>query len=115
MVVAYLERIENSLEKEKLNLISEINDIKKISKENFKIRKVLEENNDPYYEAFTPRQVNRFNKRKIEELDEEQKELENKIKILNDELIVIENKIEEICEVINIAKEKELLLKKLGY
>ena len=36
---------------------------------------LLEDSNDPNYESFTPREVNSYNKEKLRELAEEQKEL----------------------------------------
>ena len=44
---------------------------------------LLEDTNDPNIESFTPRQVNGYNRKKLLELQEEQKELIKQLNVLN--------------------------------
>ena len=67
---------------------------------------MLEENTDSNFEAFTPRTVNTFHKRKIEELKNEQNVIENEINQLKVRLDDIENELNEINKVIKDARER---------
>lgn len=105
MVVNYLEKIREKFQREEIEVKLLLN--KKLSghRENIEIIKLLEKNDDPNFESFTPRPVNSFNKSKIIELKEEQKVLEQDITHLKEKLNLIENEIEEVTEVIRVAKE----------
>lgn len=106
MVVAYLEKIRNKYIEEKVNISTQLNECISRKKENNEFMRLLEKNNDLNFEVFTPRTVNSFNKTKINELIEEQKIIEQNIDKLKDELNYIEKEINEVSEVISIAKEK---------
>ena len=105
MVINYLEKIREKFQCELIEVKLLLN--KKLSeqRENIEIIKLLEVNDDPSFEAFTPRPVNSFNKTKIAELKEEQKILEQNITELKDKVNEIEKEIEEVTEVIRVAKE----------
>ena len=105
MVVNYLEKIREKFQSELIEVRLLLN--KKLSeqRENIEIIKLLEVNDDPNFEAFTPRPVNSFNKTKIIELKEEQKVLEKEITDLSEKVSSIEKEIEEVTEVIRVAKE----------
>ena len=105
MVVNYLEKIREKFQNELIETKIVLN--KKISseRENIEIIKLLEQNEDPNFESFTPRPVNSFNKTKIAELKEEQKVLFQEITELKDKVNSIEKEIEEVTEVIRVAKE----------
>lgn len=105
MVVSYLEKIREKFQNELIEVRLLLN--KKLSeqRENLEIIKLLEMNDDPNFESFTPRPVNSFNKTKIVELKEELKILEQDISDLQDKVTAIENEIKEITEVIKVAKE----------
>ena len=105
MVVNYLEKIREKYQNELIDLNLLLNKALGEQRENIEIIKLLEANDDPNFESFTPRPVNSFNKTKIIELKEEQKILEEKIKNLKDKVDEIENEISEVTEVIKVAKE----------
>lgn len=105
MVVSYLEKIREKFQNELIDLNLLLNKAISEQRENTEIIKLLEVNNDPNFESFTPRPVNSFNKTKIIELKEEQKVLELKIEELKQKIQDIENELDEINEVIKVAKE----------
>lgn len=105
MVVEYLEKIRDKYNEERIELSRYLNDILKLHKENYEFIKVLQVNEDTNFESFTPREVNSFNKKKILELKENQKYLENKMEEISSDLQKIDEELEEIRNVIKIAKE----------
>ena len=100
----YLEKIREKFQNELIELNLLLNKTLSEQKENTEIIKLLEVNDDPYFESFSPRPVNSFNKMKIQELKEEQKVLDDRIKELNDKISSVENEISEVTEVIKVAK-----------
>ena len=106
MVIAYLEKIRDKYNIERLNLSKELDEILKLQKENEEFIKVLKSNEDPHFASFSPREVNSFNKRKIEELLENQKKLENEMESISSKLQKIDEELEEIRCVIKVAREK---------
>ena len=107
MVVAYLEKIREKLQEERINIHSAITLANNEHRENVEFIKLLEENNDPNFESFTPRQVNGFNKRKINELQDSQKVLEERIEELKSQLNGIDEELDELTNVIRVAKENK--------
>ena len=105
MVVSYLEKIRDKYQNELIDLNLLLNKALSEQRENTEIIKLLEVNNDPNFESFTPRPVNSFNKTKILELKEEQKVLEIRISELKEKVNSVENEISEVNEVIKVAKE----------
>lgn len=105
MVVNYLEKIREKFQNELIDLNLLLNKALAEYRENIEIIKLLEMNNDPNFESFTPRPVNSFNKTKIMELKEEQKVLETRISDLKDKVASIESELDEVNEVIKVAKE----------
>ena len=105
MVINYLEKIREKYRNELIELNLLLRKKKGLQRENIEIIKMLELNEDPSFESFTPRPVNSFNKKKIIELNEEQKEIEKEIEILKEKILGIEKEIEEVTEVIHAAKE----------
>lgn len=105
MVINYLERIREKYQNELIELNLSLRKTLSVQRENVEIIKMLEMNEDPTFEAFTPRPVNSFNKKKIIELNEEQKIIEQKIADLKEQISDVEKEIEEVTEVIRVAKE----------
>ena len=105
MVVNYLEKIREKFQNELIDLNLLLGKALNEQRENVEIIKLLESNNDPNYESFTPRPVNSFNKTKIIELKEEQKVLEQQIDELKEKIDIVEKEISEVTEVIKVAKE----------
>lgn len=108
MVVTYLEKIRDKFMQEKIDINTRLTEYIILHKENIEFIKLLEMNNDDNFEAFTPRTVNTFNKKKIEELKMEQKNIEVCIDELKLCLEDLEKEIEEVTNVIKIAREKYL-------
>lgn len=91
---------------DELNAEKELSDLQIHLRENIEFIKLLEESNDPNYEALTPREVNPKNKSKILELKEEQKEIQKAIdkqKIYKSEC---EQRLEELMTVLSEAKKE---------
>lgn len=106
MVISYLEKLQSEYMQEKLNAEKELSDLQIHLRENIEFIKLLEESNDPNYEALTPREVNSKNKTKILELREEQKEIQQAIEkqeIYKSECI---EKLEELMAVLSEAKRE---------
>ncbi|MFQ8776380.1 MAG: histidine kinase [Roseburia sp.] len=68
---------------------------------------MLEETNDSSYEAFSPRETNVFNHRKIAELQENQKQAEEELLNLQSQLGELKFKLAEITNVINVVEKDE--------
>ncbi len=105
MVIQYLNKIRDKYQEQRYEVNAELTTALNHEKENREIIKLLEVNDDPNFESFTPRQVNSFNKAKILELKEEQKELQVQIEELRNRLELIDKDIEEVSNVIRYAKE----------
>ncbi len=108
MIVSYLEKIREQYHEKRLDALSRLNAVQNEYKENIEFIKLLESNSDPNFESFTPRQVNGFNKNKIQELETRQKELTELVAEVRNEISSIDNEIYEISSVIKVAKEKQL-------
>ncbi|MFR3192001.1 MAG: hypothetical protein ACLTOM_11295 [Roseburia sp.] len=72
MIREYLEKIQKELIDQKRETEKKIISLENTEKENIKFIELLDEINDPNYEAFTPRTVNDRNKEKINELKVQQ-------------------------------------------
>ena len=105
MVINYLEKIREKYQNELIELNLTLRKTLSVQRENIEIIKLLEMNDDPTFESFSPRPINSFNKKKIVELNEEQKIIEQKILDLKEKISDVEKEIEEVTEVIRVAKE----------
>lgn len=105
MVKEYLKKSKQELVEQKLLLIDEINSYENQIKENEKFIQILEDTRDPNYEAFSPRETNTFNRKKILELQENQKAISDELTALRDQLGELEFKIADITSVIKVADE----------
>ena len=105
MVKEYLEKTRDTFVDQRLLLKEQIYACENALKENIQFIRVLEDTNDPSYEAFTPRKVNQFNYEKIAELQEEQKNLTEQVTELRNQFGEIDCKIDEINSVIKVVKE----------
>lgn len=102
MVKEYLERTKQEYVEQKFMIQKDIVSCQNRMKENVKFLEILEDTNDPNYDVFTPRETNTFNRKKIVELQENQKMEFDHLSSLQDELQIVENKINEIS---NVMKE----------
>ena len=107
MVVSYLEKIRDKFIEERVNYNTQLTLLLNEKKENTEIIKLLEINDDPNFEAFTPRQVNSFNKTKVMELKERQTVLDKEVEIYKENILQIDSEIEEITIVIKAAKDMQ--------
>lgn len=114
MVVTYLERIRERLQEEEININTELSIVNMKMKENVEIIKFLESNIDRNFEAFTPRHIDGFNLRKIDELRLEQNDIFDKINMLQTKLSMVEEELEKLTEVIITAKENDKILRNLN-
>ena len=108
MVREYLENYLNDLLEKRIQLEKEYGDLENRIRENIEFINLLEEKNDPNYESFTPRTVNSANKKKIQELNLEQKELSEAAKKKKAEVNACYTKVAELTGVIRVARESEL-------
>ena len=108
MVVLYLEKIRTQYQEKRIDVNGRLTAAQNEYKENTEIIKLLEVNNDPNFESFTPRQVNGFNKTKIAELQERQKALTTIMSDIREEIEAIDSEIYEINSVIKVAREKKV-------
>lgn len=106
MVIDYLKKTRDDFLEQRIQLIEQINLCENHLKENIQFVQMLEETNDPNYEAFTPRRVNTFNRKKIEELLKEREDYTNQINDLQKQLLELDCNIDELNSVIKVAKEK---------
>ena len=106
MVITYLEKIKDKYLKEKIDIDANLIELLTLHKENVAFIKLLENDSDTSFEVFTPRTVNSFHEKKIEELRNEQKMLETRISELENIQNQIKKEIEEVTNVIKVAKDK---------
>lgn len=104
MVKEYLEKTREEFLINKSSLTEKLTSAENHFKENLKIIQMLEDTNDPNFEAFTPRKINNYNRKKIAELNEEQKLIEAQIKVLHKQISDIDCDIAEICSVIKVCR-----------
>ncbi len=104
MVKEYLEKTRDEFLINKSSLTEKLTSAENHFKENLKIIQMLEDSNDPNFEAFTPRKVNSYNRNKIAELNEEQKLIEAQIKVLHKQISDIDCDIAEISSVIKVCR-----------
>ena len=100
MVKEYLEKIRRYLFEKRIEASNKLMDLSNKYKENVALMKLLDESNDPVFESFTPREINSFNRGKIVEIKESQKQLIADIKIVEDRLKQLDVDIEEVDNVI---------------
>ena len=108
MVKEYLEQIRDGFLEDRIKLSDKELKLQNKLKENIKFIQLLEENSDPNYAAFTPREVNRHNVRLIGELKVDQKEITQSLEEVRQSLSDLNCKIDEINSVIKVAKEDSM-------
>ena len=104
MVKEYLDKIKDEYIENKLSISEKLTSAENHYKENIKMIQMLEDSEDPNFEAFTPRQVNSYNRSKISELNEQQRLIEAQIKVLHNDLAEINRKIDEVTSVIRVYR-----------
>lgn len=107
MIKAYLEKIQNQLLEEKIELEKQYLYLTNTMKENDKMTQLLDEANDPNFESFTPRTVNARNKEKIRQLQEMQKHLSEEKEQLEEKTAVVKERLEEYRAALQQEYERE--------
>ena len=110
MVKEYLEKLQDELFNKKIELSNQIIDLNNQYKESVEMIKLLEESNDPTFDGFTPREVNSFNRMKVEELKQNQISISRQSEEKKEKLSKIEADISEINAVI---KAENLMLQNI--
>ena len=105
MVKEYLEKMKESYINRRIELLKELTTLENLYKKNIKMIQLLEENDDSTIDSFTPRQINKYNRNKITELEQEQKDIDAKVQSLHNVISEMDCKIDEITSVIKVARE----------
>ena len=105
MVKEYLEKTRDGFLEEKISLMEQVTFLQNSMKQNIQMIQFLEDTNDPNIESFTPRQVNGYNKKKLVELQDEQKELIKQLNQLRTDVSTLDMKIDEINSVLKVVRE----------
>ena len=95
MIKAYLEKVQEQLYQNKLEINNRLNHFETLYKENVEMIRILEESNNLTFQEFTPRELNSFNSGKVLELKQSQKLLLVDIEETKIELKKAEEAIEE--------------------
>lgn len=107
MIKAYLEKIQNQLLEEKIELEKQYLYVTNTMKENDKMTQLLDEANDPNFESFTPRTVNARNKEKMMQLQEMQKHLSEEKGQLKKKTALVKERLEECRAALQQEYERE--------
>ncbi len=105
MIKNYLEKTKENFILKKLDIQEQVNNLQIQLKENIEFIKLLDESSDIVYESFTPREVNGYHRKKIQELKNEQKQIASELNQARSNLVEIDYKIGEIDSVIKVARE----------
>lgn len=108
MVKEYLEKHLDELLEKRIQSENEYSHLENKIRENIEFINLLEEKNDPNYESFTPRLVHSANKKKIEELKEEQKEIITAANLKKIQVNSYYAKVQELNDVIKAARKSEI-------
>lgn len=106
MVVEYLEQTKKQFIDKRESLLDEISSLEIKSKENIRMIQMLEDTNDDNFESFSPREVSSYNKSKMVELSEEQKQIQQLLKDYRSEVLELNLKIDEVTSVIKVAQNE---------
>ena len=106
MVVEYLEQTKKQFIDKKESLLDEISSLEIKSKENIRMIQMLEDTNDDNFESFSPREVSSYNKSKMVELSEEQKQIQQLLQDYRSEVLELNLKIDEVTSVIKVAQNE---------
>lgn len=106
MVLEYLKKLEKIFTEERDSCRDTLMELELQLKENQRFIAILEESDDPYYEAFSPRKVKLYQKRKIKDLYDEQKDILSQINQQKEILTEKEDRLSELVDVINFEKQR---------
>ncbi len=105
MIVEYLEKSKDLFLEKLYEAKKQLISIEAEHRENAEFIKILEENNDPSFEAFTPRTVNAPHKEKIAELELRQNELDEMTAALKMQIRDLEDELQNVDKVIDEAEK----------
>jgi two-component system sensor histidine kinase DegS len=107
MVKSYIEKIKENMVNERLSLLEQENDLQNDLKENVKFIQLLEETTDPNYAFFTPRDVNVYNRRRIDELNIEREDIIQKLDSIKHDIADCDCRIDEVDSVLRVIRYNE--------
>lgn len=110
MVINYLENLYQGLYEKKINLERENQKKEILLRDNIKFVQTLENTLDENYESFSPRKVDEESHHKINSLMDEQRQLEEEIRLNKIEIVDLSIKISELENVMKEARANERLL-----
>ena len=96
MVINYLENLYQGLYEKKINLERENQKKEILLRDNIKFVQTLENTLDENYESFSPRKVDEESHHKINSLMDEQRQLEEEIRLNKIEIVDLSIKISEL-------------------
>ena len=99
MIRAYLEKIQDQLYQNKIEVYNKLMNLETTYKENTEMIRILEESNNLTFQEFTPRELNSFSSGKVVELKQSQKLLLLDIEETKIELKEAEDAVDEINQV----------------
>lgn len=105
MVQNYLEGVRQELLNRKSELQNQLDALYTRQKEIKKIVEILEEKNDPNYDAFSPRIRSSFDAQKLAELTEESRDNIDQISKLMDQISEVDYRIDEVTSIIEVSRE----------
>lgn len=105
-MINFLEKLQNEYLEEKVAIEKELGNLEIHRRENIEFIRLLEENSDPTYESFTPREVNGTNKNRIMELTEAEKELTKQIEVQKQRYQNCLDKLDELSAFIKETKDQ---------
>ncbi len=110
MIINYLENLYQEIYEKKINLERENQKKETLLRDNLKFVQALENTIDENYESFSPRKVDEESHLKINSLLNEQRQIEEAIRINKIEIVDLSVKLSELENVIKAARENERLL-----
>ncbi|MEY8237245.1 sensor histidine kinase [Lachnospiraceae bacterium 66-29] len=110
MVINYLENLYQGLYEKKINLERENQKKEILLRDNIKFVQTLENTLDENYESFSPRKVDEESHHKINSLMDEQRQLEEEIRLNKIEIVDLSIKISELENIMKEARANERLL-----
>lgn len=105
MVIEFLEKYQEELIAEKIDLKEEMDVLTSKIKENEKFADVLDSTNDSYFNNFTPRDVNKKDKEKVVEVKEYLSQLRQDKTVLDGKMDFYNERLEELQRILSQLKK----------
>lgn len=112
MVIRFLEKYQEELVAEKIDLKEEIDLLASKMKENEKFADILDSTNDSSFSNFTPREVNTRNKEKVGEIKEDLFRLQQEKDLLDKKMKVLDDRLSELQTILLQLKKDTAKIQK---